>query len=214
MLTNLTINEFTTALASQEPAPGGGSAAALAGLLGASLLEMAINLTRDRQEYAADDSLLADKQNEAVKLRTKLKTLIDRDAAAFKAVVAAQVLPQDNATDCRKRTAAVAAAIKEAAEVPLVTARACLALMEIMTAILDKVNPHAVSDLGVGALASHTGLVGALFSTAINLPMLKDENLAKSLGAEAARLRLAGDEHLAAIRERIFGTPTFAVLKA
>ncbi len=211
MLADLTIREFTVALASREPAPGGGSAAALAGLLGASLLAMAINLTRGRQEFSAAEALLVQRQAEVTSLQNELLALIERDADAFKAVVAAQALPAISAADSRRR-AAIDEAIRAAAEVPLMTARACLTVLEITGAVLDKVNPHAVSDLGVGALACHTGLVGALYSTAINLSLLEDEKLVGNYGEQARRLRIAGDEHLAAISGRIAGEATFAVL--
>jgi formiminotetrahydrofolate cyclodeaminase len=213
VLKNLTISEFTAALASREPAPGGGSAAALAGLLGASLAEMAITLTRGRPEYAAAETFLAAKQAEVNSLRDDLLSLIDRDGDAFKAVIAAQALPEDNTAASRRRAAAIGEAIKGAAEVPLVTAGACLAVMEITVAILGEVNPHTFSDLGVGILASHTGLVGALYSTAINIGFLDDARLVGDYGDEVRRLRAAGDELLAAVQKQINGEPTFAVLR-
>lgn len=213
MLTTLTISEYAARLASQEPAPGGGSAAALAGLLGASLVAMTIGLTRGRAEFSAHEALLAAKGTELGRLRVDLQLLVDRDAAAFSAVMAAYDLPQADEGEKQARAAAVQEAMKEAAEVPILTARACLEVLEIAEAVLDKVNPHAVSDLAVGALASHTGLTGALLNTAINLPELEDEAIVRAFTTQVKLLRTAADELVAAIKTKVYSEPTFAVIR-
>lgn len=213
MLTTLTISEFAAKLASKEPAPGGGSAAALSGLLGASLVEMAVSLTRGRKEFAEHEELLAERHAGLGRLRIELQLLIDRDAAAFNAVMSAYGLPKAGEEEKQARAAAIQAAMREAAEVPLLTARHCLEVLEAAREVAGKVNPHALSDLMVGALASHTGLTGALLNTAINLPALKDEVLVSALAGQVHSLRAAADALIAAIKDNVYGDPTFAAMR-
>ncbi len=213
MLTTLTLSEFTARLASREPAPGGGSAAALSGLLGAGLVEMAISLTRGRKEFAAHEELLAEREAALGRLRVDLQLLIDRDAAAFTAVMAAYDLPAETRAEQETRSAAIQQAMREAAEVPLLTARACLAVLQTAAAVLDKVNPHAVSDLTVGVLSCHAGLMGALLNTAVNLPALTDETVAGGLRGQLRLLRASAGELVAAIQTKVYSDPTFAVMR-
>jgi len=213
LLTTLTISEFAAKLASKEPAPGGGSAAALSGLLGASLVEMAISLTRGREEFAAHEAMLAAREAELGRLRIDLQLLIDRDAAAFNAVMSAFSLPKASAAEKETRVAAIQEAMQEAAEVPLLTARACLAVLEIAKAVAGNVNPHAISDLTVGVLSSHAGLMGALLNTAINLPALRDETIVRDLKGRMQLLRNTGDGLVASLKDKVYSDPTFAVMR-
>jgi formiminotetrahydrofolate cyclodeaminase len=213
LLTKLSVSEYAAKLASKEAAPGGGSAAALAGLLGVSLLEMVINLTLDRKEFAAHAELLAGKQSELARLHIDLQLLIDHDAAAFNAVMDAYNLPKTTDAEKAARSAAIQEAVKQAAEVPLSTARSCLEVLEISKTLLGKVNPHAVSDLAVGSLASHTGVVGALLNTAINMPLLKDENLVNAFKGQVHLLRTAADELISVIQDEVYRESTFSVMR-
>ncbi|MDT8902965.1 cyclodeaminase/cyclohydrolase family protein [Anaeroselena agilis] len=213
MLTTLTVNEFTARLASQDPAPGGGSAAALSGLLGASLVEMAISLTRGRREFAAREALLAEREAELSRLRVDLQLLVDRDAAAFTAVMSAYGLPEKTRAEQEARAAAIQEAMREAAEVPLLTARACLAVLQTAEAVLGAVNPHAVSDLTVGVLSCHAGLMGALLNVAVNLPGLTDTTVADGLRRQLRLLRAGADDLTAAIQAKVYGDPTFAAMR-
>ncbi len=213
MLTTLTISEFTARLASQEPAPGGGSAAALSGLLGAGLVEMAISLTRGRKEFAAHEALLAEREAALGRLRIDLQLLIDRDAAAFTAVMSAYALPAETMAAQETRAAAIQQAMKEAAEVPLLTARACLAVLQIAAEVLGAVNPHAVSDLTVGVLSCHAGLMGALLNVAVNLPELTDQTLVHALREQSRLLRVRAAELATAIEAKVYSDPAFAVMR-
>ncbi len=213
MLTTLTLSEFTARLASNAPAPGGGSAAALSGLLGASLVAMAISLTRGRKEFAAHEEMLAAREAELGRLRVDLQLLIDRDAAAFTAVMSALDLPDGTQAEREARHAAFQQATREAAEVPLLTARACLAVLETAEAVLGAVNPHAVSDLTVGVLACNAGLMGALLNVAVNLPELADETVADGLREQVRLLRARAAALTAAIETKVYSAPAFALMR-
>ena len=51
-LTDMKVSEFMSVLGSDEPAPGGGSASALAGAMGISLTKMVTELTIGKKKYA------------------------------------------------------------------------------------------------------------------------------------------------------------------
>lgn len=213
MLTRLSINEYADRLASPEPTPGGGSAAALFGFLGTSLLEMVISLSLGRKDFAAHADLLMEKKAELARLRVELQLLIDRDASAYAALVAAQNLPEASKAERQVRLSSIQEAVQQAAEVPLMTARSCLEVLEIGKALQGKINAHAVSDLLVGAHVSHSGVVGALLNTAINLPLLKDHHLVNAYNGQIHLLRTAADELLAMIEERAYAEAPFGVMR-
>ena len=214
MLAALSISEFATRIASKEAGPGGGSAAALMGLTGTSLAEMIINLTVGG-EWCKESELLAEKKSELSRLHIELQLLIDRDATAFLKLVAANSMPDISEANRQVRREAIQEAVKEAAEVPLWTARVCLEVMEIIEEILKlgAAPEHAVSDLLVGALASHAGTVSALLNTAANLPLLEDAQLASALKGQLILLRNEADNMIANIKEQGFAMKDLVVMR-
>jgi formiminotetrahydrofolate cyclodeaminase len=213
VLTTLSINEYAAKLASSEPAPGGGSAAALSGLLGVSLIEMVINLTVGKEKFASYEEQLTKSKAELARLHVELQLLVDRDAEAYNALMEAYRLPKQTEEEKQTRGAFIQQAVLQAAEIPLWTARTCLEVIEIGKSLLGKVNPHAVSDLMIGALSSHTGVISALLNTAINLPLLKDAEQANALAGEIHLLRTTADEQLAIIRDGVYNESIFHVMK-
>ncbi|MBP2655215.1 MAG: Formiminotransferase-cyclodeaminase [Firmicutes bacterium] len=214
MLTALSISEFATKIASNEPGPGGGSAAALMGLTGASLAEMIINLTIGG-DGGQESELLSEKKNELSRLHIELQLLVDRDATAFLKLVTANSMSDSSEANRQVRRDAIQDAGKEAAEVPLWTARVCLEVMEIIEEIikLGIAPKHAISDLLVGALASHAGAIGALLNTAANLPLLGDAQLVSALKGQLILLRNEADNMIASIREQGVAVSDLAVMK-
>lgn len=214
MLTSLSIKEFAARMATQEPPPGGGSTAALSGLMGASLLEMVVNLSQGQPDLAGYAQFLADKKNELSRLHRVLENLVDRDAEVFEKVMEAFRMPQARPEEEAIRDKAIQESMREAAEVPIETARACLEVLEISRQLLGKSHPHALGDLTVGALAGHTGTLGALLSTAMNLPFLKDKALVKALDGQILLLRGSADELIRVVKENVYNHDTFVVMKA
>lgn len=213
MLAELSILDFSSQLASAQPTPGGGSAAALSGLTGVCLLEMVINLSIGQNEPRQNRDFLLAKQSELARMHIELQLLIDRDAQAFGGVMAAYQMPKDTAEEKQTRKEAIQNGFRQAAEIPLETARFCLEALEIAKSICGRINPHAVSDLAVGALSIHTGAIGALLNTAINLPSLSDKNLANALDGQVHLLRSSVDELLNEIRSTIYADPMFSALR-
>lgn len=185
--------------------------AALSGLLGASLLAMTINLSHG-EINTEHQPLLIKAQTRLGRLRSRLEELVDLDAAAFAAVVAAHRLPQGSAAERSARRDAIHAAAGPAAEVPLTTARACLEVLEIGQTLLGRINAEAAGDLLVGALTSHAGLLSALLNVAVNLPLLEDADRIDILQGQLTLLRSAGDSLIACIQASIGGERPFDAL--
>lgn len=173
-LINLTLTEFTDALGSDQTAPGGGSAAALAGALGGALAVMVARLTLGRPKYAAHQDEMAVVAVKADALKTRLLALVDADTAAYNQVTDAYKLPKDTDVQKTKRTAAIQTAFRAATEAPLASAEACAEVLDLAGQVAAHGNRNAASDAAVAALLAHAGLRGAVRNVRINLGSLQD----------------------------------------
>jgi formiminotetrahydrofolate cyclodeaminase len=192
MLSRLSLEEFTVSLAAGTPTPGGGSAAALAGSLGASLVAMVCALTVGREGYREHDQALQAIASRATTLRSDLLALVDRDAAAYDEVIAALRLPKGTEAEKEARRAALRRANLGATEAPLKAAEACRTVLELAADLLPKGNRNARSDIGSAALLAGAGLQAALMNVRVNLPGLGDPERAAALEASARRLEAEG----------------------
>lgn len=214
MLATLTIDTYAEQLASKASTPGGGSAAALTGLLGVSLIEMSVNLTLGRPRYAEHEELLQTQIEQLAKVHMRLQELIDRDALAFGEVMAAYKMPKITELEKAHRSEGIQQALKRAAEVPLAIARHALEALEIGKLLLGRINSQVVSDLAVGAQNSHASVMGALLNTSINLPLLSDKALAGELKGQLLLTRAAADQLLSEIQAHIYSEEPFTVMQA
>jgi formiminotetrahydrofolate cyclodeaminase len=174
MLVNRTVSELLDAFASTDPTPGGGSAAALAGAMGASLLLMVAHMAKTRTSPEADRGPLEQAASYLAPAAAELRTLIDRDSAAYDAVVAAYRMPK--ATDAEKaaRREAIQRAMREAIEAPLGVMRACRTALVQHPLVEAHGNPNAASDVQVGRALLAAALAGARANVEINLPSMTD----------------------------------------
>jgi formiminotetrahydrofolate cyclodeaminase len=196
-LCDLTVDKFLTALADATPAPGGGSAAALAGALGGALVAMVARLTLDRECYASVQEEMARVRDHAEALRLCLTALVDADAAAYDRVTAAYRLPKDTETARFQRAEAIQQALKGAAEVPLEVAAACADVLGLASQAVALGNRNAAGDAAVAALLAHAGLQGAARNVRINLAGIQDDAFCLAAGLRAAQLETIGEQALA-----------------
>lgn len=212
MLSSLSISDFAAKLASDEVPPGGGSTAALYGLMAAALLEMAIAYSLKDRKPAECNEVLVAKQADLARLHIELTILIDRDALALRGLLAAAGLPETTVEKQQVRNLALQKALKQAAEVPMETARSCLEVMEIGKTIVGMVDKLVVSDLMAGVAAAHAGITASLLSTAINLNEIQEDSLVSALKGQIYLLRTTGDELRAAIEKIVYCNAPFDVL--
>ena len=174
MLTKKTVSSFLDELASPSPAPGGGSVAALAGALVAALTTMVCNLTIGKKKYIAVDEDMKKVRAEAEKLRMRFTELVDADTQAFNKVMEAYTLPKDSEAQKTLRSAAIAAATKEATLIPLEVMKHCIDAMALAQQVASSGNTNSVSDAGVSALMLYAACEGAALNVRINLNGLSD----------------------------------------
>ncbi len=179
LLVNKSIKEYADLLASKEPAPGGGSTAALVGVMGASLFLMVVNLSRGKKSYEAlEEAMKASVEKEfeiMLGLKDDLTHLVDEDTIAFNRVMSAMKLPKETEEEKKVRNEKVQEASLYALQVPLKAAEKCFDILKNCKAIALYGNKNAASDSGVGAMLALSGLEGAALNVKINLPGIHNE---------------------------------------
>jgi methenyltetrahydrofolate cyclohydrolase len=199
MLADLSVREFLDELASNSPAPGGGSVSALAGAMAAGLLHMVLGLTVGREVFFSAEAELTPLVAETERLRMDLLGLVDEDTAAYNGVLAAFRLPRETDEQKRARAAGVQDAFKRAADVPMEVASRCVEVLRLCPTLLEKGNPNALSDAGVAGRMAFAGLQGAAMNVRINLPSIKE-----GAYVDQARVRVSALlNEAAALKERI-----------
>lgn len=193
MLSELSVQHFLDALASGEPAPGGGSVAALAGAQGAALIGMVCNLSVGRKKYADVESELLAVQAQAKSLRTRLVELIDLDTAAYSTVMAAYKLPKETPDQLAARKAAIQSALQSATRTPLEILEVCVAALELCPLVLAKGNHNAASDGAVGMLSAHAGMHAAALNVRTNLNAIDDASFVAATSARLSDLLARGE---------------------
>jgi formiminotetrahydrofolate cyclodeaminase len=191
---------FIELVASQAPAPGGGSVAALSGSLGAALLVMVVNLTVGKKNYAAVSARFTELRGTVEDLRARLTVCIDDDTNAFNRLRAASKLPERDEIEKVAKDKQQAAASGEAVRVPESTMKLCLAALEHAPEIADEGNANCVSDAGTGAEMLLAGLEGAAANVLINLSGMPAD-AAQSLRREVDTVRRHGRALLERTRE-------------
>ena len=177
----MTVDQFISLLASGEPTPGGGSAAAIAGSLGGALVAMVATLSEGRPKYAEHEALLAEAKAAGHELANRLLDLADEDAQAFAGFGVAMKLPRDTDEEKAARTQALQAAALAATEAPFKTVQACLEVAAMAEAMAGRSNKNASSDLEVAGLMSVASARAAAANVFVNLPSIGDEALARDL---------------------------------
>jgi len=183
-----TLQPFLDKLASGTPTPGGGSAAAAVGAMGAALVSMVCNLTIGKEKYADVEGQMKDALARSAALQTELIQLIDEDAAAFNLVMAAFRLPKTTDKEKAARREAIQTATQKATLTPLATARACAEIIELGQLAVEKGNANAIRDAGAGVTCAQAGLKAAALNVIINLPSIEDETFVATHRAELDRI--------------------------
>ena len=178
-LADLKVAEFIDLLASDAPAPGGGSAAALEGAIGAALTAMVCGLTKGKKKYAEFNDLAVEAEKKATELKARFVDVMDRDTEAFNVVSAAFGMPKETDEEKAARSAAIQKGLEGCTATPFEMMEIALETLELTDSILGKSNDSAASDLGVSALSLRAAVQGAWLNVLINIGSLKNKELAE-----------------------------------
>lgn len=206
-LVDMTVAQFTDLTASEAPAPGGGSIAALCGSLGAALATMVANLSSHKRGWDDRWDEFSNYAEQGKRHWTRLLQLVDEDTAAFNAIMAAFGLP--NGTDAEKqaRKGAVQSATRGAIETPLAVMVESHESMRVIGKMAEIGMEASVSDAGVAALCALTAVRGAHLNVRINAGSLDDKAVAGKYLARAEEIEAQSmkteQEILSVVRSRM-----------
>jgi formiminotetrahydrofolate cyclodeaminase len=202
MIKDKPIQQFLDQLASKAPTPGGGSAAAIMGAMGAALVSMVCNLTVGKKNYEAVEGEMKDVLEQAESLRERLTDMVRADVEVFDRVMGAYGLPKDTDEQKQTRSQAIQEALKAATDVPLECARLCAEVVKLSKTVAEKGNRNVVSDAGVAVLAGYAALRSAALNVYVNAGAIKDEAFVSSRLDELSRI-LGG---MGEVNEEIYQT--------
>ena len=188
----LHVGDFLDSLAARQSAPGGGGAAALTGSQAAALLSMVANFTLGNKKYAAVEAEMTGYLAQSETLRHLLLVLADEDVAAFNGVAACYAMPKESDAEKAARSAAIQAALQEAARVPMSTAERSVEVMQLAAAVGAKGNTNMVSDAAVALYLAHAALQAAIVNVNINLKSIKDATFVAECAARRDDLLATG----------------------
>jgi formiminotetrahydrofolate cyclodeaminase len=186
-MTQQSLTEWLSDLASSAPAPGGGAAAAMNVALGASLVEMVTNLTIGKSAHAEHQEHAETILGQATAVRELAVALIAADAEAFNALMATYKLPKETDEQKAVRRAEIQRATAAAAEVPLQIARAGDEVIDLAAQLPGRSNPNVLSDVAVAASAAAAAVESAAINVEINLSGIKDKDVAGELAGRLAQ---------------------------
>ncbi len=206
-LVEMKLNDFIDEVSRESAAPGGGSIAALAGALGASLSSMVSNLTANRRGSEAVDEILNKTADEAQEIKNKLVKAIDDDTNAFNEYMDARRLPKKTEEEKKKRENAMLQGLKNAVLVPLATAEESSKAIEIAATVAKYGNPNSITDVGVGAQMAYSGVLGGIYNVLINLKDIDDKEFCDEMREKCNLLKSTSkkklDEVLKYVEEKL-----------
>lgn len=188
MFANISIQDFLSRVASVDPIPAGGGIAALNASSAAALIEMVARLTIDRKGYEAVWDRMRETAQECACLRAALLADIDRDAAAYRAVIAAYRLSKATPVERENRAHAIEEALRQATMVPFEIAQRAHRLMNLAGEVISHGNPHAAADGAAGMLSARAALLTAVGNIRANVISMRDTSWADRMRSEAERM--------------------------
>ncbi len=205
-MSTVTTAAFLDALASGQPTPGGGGAAALVGSQAAALISMVANFTVGKKKYVAVEAEMRSYLARSEALRGDLLQMVDRDAEAFDAVAATYSMPKETDAEKAARTEAMQQALKQAAQVPFHVAENCLEIIKLAEPVGANGNTNVVSDAATALYLAFGALKSALINVNINLKFIKDEAFVAEWGKKRDLLLADTDAAYKAAQAAIEGT--------
>ena len=187
-LVEMTVTDYLDVVASDAPAPGGGSAAALCGAQGTALVTMVAGQTTSKARYEAEWPVAQKVIDEGTPVYNALTLQVDKDTDAYNLVASAFKMPKATDEEKAVRRKAIAEATLVATEVPFETLRLSVEALELAVTLPGHYNTNCASDLGVGVHNLHTCAHGAWMNVQINLGGVNDPEKAAFFAEEGKKL--------------------------
>ena len=188
-LCDMTVTQFVNTVASDAPAPGGGSVAALAGSIGAALTAMVGNLTQGRKKYAQYAEFAAEVETKGNVLKARLLDVMDRDTDAFMLVSSAFAMPKATDEEKAARSAAIQEGLKACTKTPMEMMELCAEAAGLAADFAENgFNDSSASDLGVAFLSLSAAIRGAWLNVLINISSIKDQAFSDEYRAKGEAL--------------------------
>ncbi len=198
-----TIDLYLHNLASAEPVPGGGSAAAIVASIGAALVAMVARICERNPSYAEHAGALRQIVADGDGLRLRLATARDRDERAFGRVVAAQALPKETPEQTTARREALETALHAAAQEPLETAALALDVVRLADRLLQIPNRNLASDVGCAAEFGAAALAACALNVRVNHRFMRDESAIADQASKLVRYESDGDNAVGRVRAAV-----------
>jgi formiminotetrahydrofolate cyclodeaminase len=199
------VSTFIEQLAAPTPTPGGGSAGAYAGAMGAGLVAMVAGLTIGKKKYAEVEAEMQAIRVMAEKLRKDLTQAVDDDASSFEVLMATFKLPKDTDEQKSARNSAIIQATLNAAHIPLNVSEDAVKVMELAFKCAKDGNLNAISDSMSGFAMARAALTAAGYNVRININSLEDKSAGEKMLKELAELEKKADKLESDIRQVIQG---------
>ncbi len=187
-LASMNLYDFADELASDSPAPGGGSVSALNAALSAGLSAMVGNLTYSKKDYKDVREKMIEISEKGQKLKDFFIDAIDKDTDAFNEIMDAFSLPKKTDEEKEIRNKAIEDATKKATLVPFSVLESLLQTAELALEVSKYGNKNSLSDSGVAGLTAYAGSLGALYNVLINLQSIEDEEFKKDLTEKSLKI--------------------------
>jgi methenyltetrahydrofolate cyclohydrolase len=182
MYTDQPLQDYLHALASEDSTPGGGSAAALSGAMGAALASMVCRLTLGKEAYAGVRQEIEELLRRAENLRSRFQQLFQEDIEAYGRLSASYKLPRETSEERTVRSSAIQEQLVAAALVPLEVAERAAELVQCCQRIAEIGNAAVLSDVAIGAILASGAGEGAALLVRFNLRAMKNDELVAGLG--------------------------------
>jgi methenyltetrahydrofolate cyclohydrolase len=179
------LETYLAQAAAGQPTPGGGSASAAAGAIGAAMACMAANFTIGKKKFKDVEARATELLATLDDAQGKLLRYVDEDVLSYARVSEAYGMPKETDEQKAERRTAIQDALKVAMATPLATFDTCCDAIGVLYELAHIANPNLISDVGVAAALLGGALDGAVLNVEINLAFLKDEAL-----VAATRVRL------------------------
>ena len=205
------MKDFLDKLASDSPTPGGGSASAVSGAIGAALLSMVYaisrkkimsSLNKQRKSKAIKSKDLLREQetqnilvekfsksaDEAKKVMNKLLLLVNEDAKAYDSVLREIRKLKKVETNDNKVKGDIQEAYKNAAEVPFQIAKLCQEVLKTSKNLANNVINSVKSDFQIAISLLKVAIKGASLNVNLNLKEIDDKNFVEKKRKELNKI--------------------------